>query len=402
MSKIKSAVRRVKNYIYINSCSKNIKKVRANNHSKKVLFLCQNEAVWPKSEPVFLELKKLGVDCKLLVLKDNDSLKEGPTVFEKKYPDDVIKYTPGILDSYKPQLLIYSRPYENYLPEDLHVKNAIKRSLLAYIPYYFALTYEFGLNSPVFLNSLSFYFADQESAADFFKKACKRNIAKGTNNCVELGYPEMDELISRLEEKNTNSSMFVKNREGLKIIWSPRWTNRIEIGGSFFSDYKDVLFDKLINDNKYSFVFRPHPLLFAEFIRTGALTVEEKDNILKRLEESNNSIYDNTSELYGSFIDSDVLISDYSSVIPDYALTGKPLIYCGAKNKPNYTPFIKRLIETSYEVHNKDELVNYIDELQKGNDPLKEKRAIFFEEIMRVHKGASKRIAEYIKSQLDN
>ena len=154
MSKI---IEKTKDYIS-GILSKNaIKKQIKSKNNGPIVFLCQCESVWSKSRSVFIELKKHNVEVKLLVVDDTTVDHKEKTIFEKEFKEDVIKYHAGIIDEIKPSIIFLSRPYDHYLPLDLHTKNLIKKASLAYIPYYYSIEEETGLHTKRFLNRIRYY-----------------------------------------------------------------------------------------------------------------------------------------------------------------------------------------------------------------------------------------------------
>ena len=94
---------------------------------------------------------------------------------------------------------------------------------------------------------------------------------------------------------------------------------------------------------------------------------------------------------------SDCLIADMTSLMGDYFLTGKPIIYCHRSD--NLSAAGRHLAEGFYWVRCWEELKNTLEMLASGEDPLYEKR----QEIIREHyflpkEGAGYLIKEFIKS----
>ena len=76
------------------------------------------------------------------------------------------------------------------------------------------------------------------------------------------------------------------------------------------------------------------------------------------------------------FNNSRALITDCDSFLSEYAVTGNPIIRLVSKVKNNrhYSP-LKSLFDSYYQVHNKDELEQTLNEIiVRGNDPLRETR----------------------------
>ena len=97
-----------------------------------------------------------------------------------------------------------------------------------------------------------------------------------------------------------------------------------------------------------------------------------------------------------TYEDTDVLISDRSSVIPLFFLTGKPIIYCHKKDC--YNDLSRRIAQGFYWVKNWDELRQTLEMLKQGQDPMKEKRQEIIKKEFYIPKtGAGCTIKELIK-----
>ena len=128
-----------------------------------------------------------------------------------------------------------------------------------------------------------------------------------------VGSPYMDYL-----EKCLNKSDIQKNNN-FTILIAPTWGQ-----DGLLYKYGSKLIDKLVKDN-YNIIIRPHP---------QSLIVEK--NIIKKLENqysSNKNItfdYDNNNLI--SMAKADIMISDFSGIIFEYAfLFNKPILYQNSK-----------------------------------------------------------------------
>ena len=82
------------------------------------------------------------------------------------------------------------------------------------------------------------------------------------------------------------------------------------------------------------------------------------------------------------FWQSNFLITDISSIIVEYFITGKPIIFCSNQEvKPHFLPYFQKIIETCYIVNNEKELTNTIDYLKSGKDEKSENRKKLITEI---------------------
>ena len=82
--------------------------------------------------------------------------------------------------------------------------------------------------------------------------------------------------------------------------------------------------------------------------------------------------YDNSSDYTESFANSDVLVTDPSSILIQYFMTEKPIIYCdtGVELDDIFTA----IIDVNYIAKDFEEVKKYIQLLKEGYDPKKEAR----------------------------
>lgn len=113
-------------------------------------------------------------------------------------------------------------------------------------------------------------------------------------------------------------------------------------------------------------------MLIDHFIETNRITREEADIYLKNFEDNASLEYDTSNDYMGTFWNIDILLTDVSSIIVEFFLTGKPIIYCDTGVIPD--AFFAEVIKGMYVVYNWDEAEKKLNELMQGNDPLKQKR----------------------------
>ena len=98
-----------------------------------------------------------------------------------------------------------------------------------------------------------------------------------------------------------------------------------------------------------------------------------------------------------TFKDTDVLVTDFSSIIPEFFLFNRPIVFT-QKDTYKKLKYLEKLETVFYKVKNQKELFKVLDNLQKGIDPLKEKRDKLSKELLKQYDGkVAYRIKEYIK-----
>ena len=196
----------------------------------------------------------------------------------------------------------------------------------------------------------------------------KNNTDFNTKSYI-TGFPKYDNIQSY---RNSESPIwkFKKSERYFRIIWTPRWTTK-ENTCHFFV-YKDNFFEYADKHKDIDFVFRPHPHCFVDYLNRKEITEKEIKKYLNEYEKRNNMTIDYNKDYLPLFYSSDVLVTDISSIIIEYFLTGKPIIYCHKTDL--FNSFARKLSEGFYFAHNWYEVEHFLEQLKSGNDPLKEKR----------------------------
>ena len=161
------------------------------------------------------------------------------------------------------------------------------------------------------------------------------------------------------------------------------------------------MIDYCQQNNTVDFVFRPHPQAFLNWISTKELSEKEANDYKDKYAKLANANIDDTKEYLTTFYSSDCMITDISSIVAEYFLTGKPIIYCHRKDC--FNDFSRKLSEGFYWVHNWQELQNTLDMLRVGNDPLKEKRMQLINSCFYIpEEGSGQSIKEIIKKDFES
>lgn len=98
----------------------------------------------------------------------------------------------------------------------------------------------------------------------------------------------------------------------MQVLYAPSWGE----DGSL-AKYGEEILNTLLQDSELEIIFRPHPQVY----------ISQKQLIENITKKYSNLIIDNEADNQTSILNSDILISDYSGIIFDYAfLTDKPII----------------------------------------------------------------------------
>lgn len=362
----------------------------------KVGFVVQYPSCWDKQQPVFeAMLHNSRFDVCLICTADFDmvafKLDEDHTpldYYKSRYPDVKIydfrgDKTAMLKDIYSLDYLFYDRYYSHYLPAELRPKKASKYNKICSIPYTSNL-WNFYSHEIKFLRYLYMYFAQDRETEEYFNHVLGLRHRK----FVYKGYPIFETV---------NKKKRIKN-DKLTILWTPRWSYDPMLGGSHFLEYKDA-FINLAKEYPVKLIFRPHPLMWDNFLSNGIMTQDEIDEYKQRLKE-NGIVEDKNTLIEDTFRETDVLISDLSSVFTMYGTTGNPMIYCPA-GKNNLSGFMQRVVDASYVAESWDDVRTAIEKLLNGQDDKKATRELFLEHEFGNTSDISQRILNYVIKDYD-
>lgn len=369
------------------------RKIKNSKRKIKVAFIEQNISVWGKTEAIFERLSHDNqFDVRIYAVSDiSDKDKDKSYEYWRSRYDNVITVEQNgeeegeSISAFAPDYTFFTRPYDQYLPKKYRSTEVAKYSKVCYCSYSFMLTwnslsFSFGKN---FARNVSIFFAENEFIRQFNENRFRYSHKKGIRKSLFLGYPIMGKM-------STES----KGGQYFSIMWAPRWSTSNEIGGSSFFDYKDSIVKFVTKEEDIRLLFRPHPLAFYHFIQTGEMKEDEVEKYLSVF-DGERMVYDKRADYENTFSEADVLISDISSMIPEFYVSKKPIVYCD--KGADVLPIVAHLLEGCYISHNWKETEQFISQLRKGIDPLSETRSQISDEVFgKTFKDIPDRFADYL------
>lgn len=348
-----------------------------NSDQIRVGFLVQLPSIWDKQVDVYNELKRReNVEVFLFAVPqydwntgetNNNSIDD---YFIKNYPEAINLCSEsdilGAFLNFKIDYLFYPRPYDHYLPAELRSYNLFKHVSCCYIPYCLSGSKVFDRMSIYnsFFDNMSIIYMDTKSQYKLMRKRYRFSVFLKKRRIEYLGYPALFKYLS-LESDSQEQC----------ITWTPRWSTDSVIGGSNFVNFAESFLQLIKNDN-YKYIFRPHPLMFDELISKGVITQQYKDRFLDELKQ-HNVLFDVSSPIDLIFKKTAVLITDFSSIIPQFFLTGRPIIYCEGGIPLEET--LKEMVDLNYYASNWDDVTNHLDSILKEKDDKKKERLAYIE-----------------------
>lgn len=384
------AVRSVKNGLMDIHAISNFfseKAIHRGNGPIRVGFLCQYLPAWTKTQDIYLKMKAdPRFDPYVLCIPTNVST--GAGAFSSRdneayayciangFPEainTVIGENSWLdLKSLNLEYIFYPRPYDVLLPQDYYSDKVSKYSKICFIMYGISLSQEgHRLMQKSFMSNVYLYFAETEEAKEYNIQLNRLLHYLGMRKTLCCGYPMMDHI---LKYRDTPSDAWQFSHNPFRVLWTPRWTSNITLGGSNFQRYYPVLLNLAKEHPDIDVLHRPHPMTFDHFIQTGKMTASEIEEYKALCHSMPNSQLDEAPNYEATLWNTTIFVTDVTSLLPEFFVTGHPILFCETEGKLPYTDFSRRMLDCCYIINNADELIRTTLMLKNGTDPLREKR----------------------------
>ncbi len=299
-------------------------------------------------------------------------------------------------ESLAPDYVLFQTPY-NLFPRLWSAGHISTFAKVCYVPY--ATTLFRGevdeiVHPESFFSAASLVFAENSVTRDRLIDRFKSRPWFRQEAVVLSGSPKLDYVNTKNGSGETAWKQGITN-ERTRILWTPRWwTND---GSCHFFYYKTYFADFCARHEEVDFVFRPHPLSIQNFLNTGELSQADLERMELSYERSSNMAIDRAGDYQSTFLTSDVLVSDISSMLIEYLLTEKPIVYTHRVDL--FNELGRSLSEGFYWVRNSEELTSTLEMLIAGSDPLRAKRRELIQTLFFMPEGgAGLRIKETMKA----
>lgn len=306
-----------------------------------IVFLVQRAEIFTSVMTVYEEMTK-NEKCNIILValprydhtaKDNKFLMEsieynlnfckslpGKHLSISSYDTEMGKFIN--LEELSPRYVFLGLPYVHEYPKEYSFDRLCSFTEICYIPYghFFADGRKMIENcfQRELLCSVSYLFCDCDKTSEYCKtklRYCEKK--RGKSIVYNVGFPRFD-LIEPLKEKSQINT----------FLWLPRWTTSEDHNEkSSFLDYKDTLLEFFECHKNLRLIIRPHPLMFSNYVNKGILSEEDIHKFKNRITKSGNIVLDTNSTYLTSLNEADCLICDYTSIMIEFYIMNKPVIY---------------------------------------------------------------------------
>lgn len=384
---------------------------KINKEKINVVFVCHRPSVWESLHTVYNAFSTdPDFDVKIVAIPNKKELpgkklnheiyeSEGAELFWQEY---------GCINGYdyeskkwydlrqlNPDYVFFQQPYNVTRCELYKSWFVSKYAKIVFVPYGFQIVgrdvFE-SVNPMDFMNNVSFYFTTDKyhymDVSDWLRKNDDINT-----KVITTGFPRFD-LFDETINRDSGIWKFKGDNRKFRILWTPRWC--VNEGTCTFFEYKEnILNFARKNINNIEIIFRPHPQAFQEWRTIGVMTETEEIQFRNECKECGITI-DENGEYFSVITSTDCFVTDITSLMAEYLLTEKPIIYCHKKDY--FTEMGEKLSKGYYYTQSWDEVEKYIKMLMTDDDPLREKRCELARNFKNKEISAADIIHDVIKS----
>jgi len=353
----------------------------------KVVFICQYIPAWSKNKQLYETLKKDKLFEVMLLcipnrvsanrLEDPDNMSNDVyDYFSSRGYEEAVNALIGKdkwfeLKTWRPDYVFYNR-YDRPMPLQYTSSIVSCYAKICLIIYGVALLrLDDYLIDKTFMSNTFCFFAESKGIKNEFIRWNRILCKQGLSNAYLCGIAAVENAI---KAKDDPCPAWTFSKNDFRIIYAPRWTTDLSWGGSSFMKYKDTFTRMADKQSDIDILIRPHPLMFDNFIKLGIMNEKDVNEYKTGCEERSNIRVDKEKEYQSTFWNSSLLVCDFSSMIIEYFVTGKPIIFVSYSEKIEYNDIMHLMLDGCYIVNNEDELKQTINDLKNGIDPLAEVR----------------------------
>ena len=334
---------------------------------------------------------------RLTTAEQEIKLMELKTFFEEKGMSVVMAYDMQMrkvieFKEFSPDIVFYNQPW-GYAEEQMPASVALY-ALTCYVPY-FVLNYGYVAIDVLcgFHREIWRHFLLTRSWARRYSK--KTHFWTHAGKLIGAGHPQLDYYIIHKDQFETTNT----------VIYAPHWSISSEHYDTFenystFLQLGRFILEYAKQHPEFNWVFKPHPSLKIALRESGEWTDAQIEEYWAEWEQVGTGCY--TCDYPALFIKSRALITDCGSFLPEYFVTGKPLIHLIPKNrKIEPAPPAKMYFDTFYQVYNEEELLSVLARVvEQGDDYRKHERLAMLEKMGLLRDYAARQILDYLDQTL--
>ena len=215
-------------------------------------------------------------------------------------------------------------------------------------------------------------FARSDASRAMFGRLC----TTGNEHVHVTGMPKFDRVVRLAEQTPLDVP-----QGRATVLWNPHFTFGTE-GWSTFDRYLVPMLSYAADHPELTLVVRPHFRLLRDLPLSGSEGTQLLDTLHRAATAMRNVVVDTTADYVAAFAAADAMVSDLSSLVTEFALTGKPLCYLHKLDGPGTNEdseyFYETVVATSWPAVERflDHVLASIDDIRAGTDMHADARAL--------------------------
>ncbi len=351
----------------------------------RAVFLVQETYTWPSLESVYEAfVADPAAEAQLVYVPFEHSNSDKSRDWFAEYRDKglpIVSYQDYDLSAESPDLAFFVKPYDS-VPKQFYIDDVdrvVQRSV--YIPYGIRwaayqevpLLIDYHFRLPLHDKAWRIINAPNDILENYIRYGYRNG-----ENVRLIGHPRFDGF-AKLEKLRDDIPLAWKSKlHGRKVVmWNTHFSNRsadhAQVDWATFEVFGRDILSYFGQDKEIALLWRPHPLFFNGLIRSEIMTSSEVDELKADIESSDNIILDTLADYRYAFSVADALISDASGFLPEFLITGKPILYTYLPGK--YLMVNKSQLPAYYKGGAWDAIKEFIERVKEGKDSRQEERA---------------------------
>jgi len=270
----------------------------------------------------------------------------------------------------------YDDNVSNYSVHPMFYSKALREhcELLVYVPYFVQgenNIYDYYAYLPGVLYADKVIIQSEtvrQSYIKHYKDACKRfnigeHYGKAEEKFIALGSPKYDKIInSKYDDFEIPEKWqkLIEKPDGSKrkvILYNTHMWRWLTLGDKYFEKIR-LVFDALKNNDDIVLWWRPHPNTEANFRVKRPQLLGEYFSVVEEYKNEGWGIYDDSSDLHRALTCCDVYYGDWSSLVPMYLTTGKPVMISNTYIQEERSITLTHLIKHKENIYISDRYLN--------------------------------------------
>lgn len=358
------------------------------NYKIRAVFYAELGEKWDSMESVYEAMRDdLRFDPVVVLTPVYREIRQrnGETAKEVIYKDYLsplgipfLEYDQYSLTEDCPDLAFISQPYEGCTPKEFWPEYIAKYTRLVYLNYgMLGAVFEDTAYSLCQLPVFRYAWKVTGASERFYQYYCQYAF-NGGGNMLVTGLPKFDPVI-RLRDKGEEIpeawKQTVQNRT--VILWNTWYkVSRSSIA------YFDEVTEWFRNHDDYVLIWRMHPLTdTVTKLYYPPADYEKLQKYIAEVKAAPNMILDENASYNAAFSCSDAMISDYSSMMFQYLILDRPVLWI-KQQEGNTGPFNGKMLSGKFlidwrwmeETESSEGIFRFIERVQKGEDRLADTR----------------------------